>query len=399
MPDSGGVEAVFRAEYGRAVSVLVRVLGDIDLAEEAVQEAFAIAVRRWPDDGTPPSPAGWIITTARNKAIDRLRREAHRDDKQAQAALLYAEDPGQEEVGAVRDERLRLLFTCCHPALASQAQVALTLRLLGGLTTAEIAHAFLVPEATMAQRISRSKQRLRDASFDEPGELPSVLRVLYLMFNEGYAGSIGTDLVRVDLAAEAIRLTRSVYAGLPEDGEVAGLLALMLLTDARRPARTGSHGELVPLSDQDRSLWGRRLIAEGINLVSTAMARGVVGEYQLQASIAALHDAAPSTSQTDWAQIRLLYDLLGQVSGSPMVALNRAIASAMVDGPAAGLAELERVDAVLPGHYRLDAVRGHLYELLGDSGKAVAHYTAAAQRTASQPEQVYLTTKAAALKR
>ena len=305
-----------------------------------------------------------------------------------------------------RDDTLILLFMCCHPALTASSAIALTLRAVGGLTTAEIANAFLVPEATMAQRISRAKQRVKVSGvpFGMPAgsewaqRLRSVMHVLYLIFNEGYASSVGADLHRTELSGEAIRLARMMHATLPDDGEVTGLLALMLLTDARRPARTGAGGELIPLAEQDRTLWDRRLIAEGVALVTGALARGVVGEYQVQALIAAVHDDAADVEDTDWPQILALYGLLERMTGNPMVALNRAVAAAMAHGPAAGLKLLEPLDEPLAGHYRLDAVRAHLFEMAGDAPAAVAHYRAAAARTTSIPEQQYLTIQAARLR-
>jgi len=344
------VERAFRAEYGRAVAVLARVFGDIDIAEDAVQDAFAEAARRWPQAGQPPRPAGWIITTARNRAVDRLRREGARAGKHAQAALLRAqEEPAEaneaEGKSPVQDDRLRLIFTCCHPALGSAARVALTLRLLGGLTTAEIAHAFLVPEATMAQRLVRAKAKIRDAGIpyrvpaeaDLPGRLAGVLAVLYLIFNEGYTASSGDRLARADRCAEAIRLGRLLARLMPDEPEVSGLLALMLLTESRRAARTGADGALVLLAGQDRSRWDRSLIAEGQALVRQCQRRGQPGPYQIQAAINAVHSDSPTAAATDWDQILVLYDQLLIVAPSPVAALNRAVALAEVDGPGAAL--------------------------------------------------------------
>ena len=397
-----GIEDLLREQAPQVLGVLVRRFGDFDAAEDAVQEALIAAARHWPAEGVPANPRGWLIQTAVRKMTDQLRSEQARRRREDAAAM--AEPPATDVIG--RDDTLILLFMCCHPALTPASAIALTLRAAGGLTTAEIANAFLVPESTMAQRISRAKQRIKASGvpFGMPeGEeraqrLRSVLHVLYLIFNEGYASSIGADLHRTELSGEAIRLARMVHATLPEDGEVGGLLALMLLTDARRPARTGAHGELIPLAEQDRSRWDRDLIAEGTALITGALARGVIGEYQMQAMIAAVHDEAASVEDTDWQQILTLYGLLERMTGNPMVALNRAIAAAMVHGPAAGLKLLEPLDEPLGGHYRLDAVRAHLYEMAGDTQAAMAHYRAAAARTTSIPEQQYLTTKAARLR-
>jgi RNA polymerase sigma-70 factor, ECF subfamily len=385
------VERVFREEYGRAVAVLVRVFGDIGVAEEAVQDAFATALERWSETGPPPSPAGWIITTARNRAIDRLRREAKRDDRHAQAALLHARDAPPEE-GPVRDDRLRLIFTCCHPALAEGVQVALTLRLLGGLTTVEIARAFRVPEPTMAQRLVRAKAKIRDAGIpyrvpreaDLPERLRAVLAVVYLIFNEGYMASSGETLVRDDLCAEAIRLGRVLAELMPDEPEVQGLLALMLLIESRRAARTSPDGGLVPLGEQDAGRWDRALIEEGQAIVRHCLRRNQPGPYQIQAAINAVHSEPP----TDWAQVLALYDQLLAFTPSPVVALNRAVAVAEVDGPEAALALVDGL--ALDDYHVFHAVRADLLRRLGRADEAAREYEAAIGRSENAVERDFL---------
>ena len=402
------IAQLFRQEHGRAVAVLIRVLGDIDLAEDAVQDAFTVAVERWPRDGLPPSPAGWIITTARNRAVDRLRREALRDGKHAESALLTASDDTLHDhwkEGPVRDDRLRLVFTCCHPALAPEARVALTLRLLGGLTTPEIAHAFLVPEATMAQRIVRAKKKIRDTGIpyrvprdaDLPDRLASVLAVVYLVFTEGHTASSGDDLGRPDLAAEAIRLGRVLVELMPDEPEAAGLLALMLLTEARRPARTDASGALVRLADQDRARWDHPAIAEGHALVRACLRRGAPGPYQLQAAVNAVHTDAASAADTDWRQVVALYDQLVAVVPTDVVRLNRAVAVAEVDGPAAGLALVDPL--ALDGYTSFHAVRADLLGRLGRHADAAAEWERAAASTDNAAESAHLASRAAGSRR
>ena len=409
---SSVVEHLLRTLAPQVLGAVARRSGDFAAAEDAVQEALIAAAKQWPGEGIPDNPRGWLYRVATRRLTDQVRSElARRHREDAVATQLSVEEPfaapREGDIGAEQDDTLLLLFMCCHPALTPASAIALTLRAVGGLTTAEIARAFLVPEATMAQRISRAKQSIKASGIPftlpddrERGErLAAVLHILYLIFSEGYASSSGPSLQRTDLSGEAIRLTRAVHGLLPDDGEVSGLLALMLLTDARRAARSGPAGELIPLDQQDRSLWNRALIAEGIALLTAVLSRGSVGPYQLQAAIAAVHDEAARPELTDWPQIMALYGLLERMSDNPMVSLNRAIAAAMVEGPRAGLELLEALEADprMTGHYRLDAVRGHLFEMAGDQERALAHFRAAAERTASLPERNYLTTKAARL--
>jgi RNA polymerase sigma factor (sigma-70 family) len=396
------IEGLLRELAPQVLGTLVRRYGQFDAAEDAVQEALLAAAERWPRDGVPEKPHGWLVQSASRRMIDQWRSDRSRRARETLAAQTEA----TPSAGADVDDTLVLLFKCCHPALTAASAIPLTLRAVGGLTTAEIARAFLVPEATMAQRISRAKQRIRasgvpfalPAQEDRADRLRSVLHVLYLIFNEGYTSSSGTGLHRTELSDEAIRLARILHRALPDDGEAAGLLALMLLTDARRPARTGPDGDIIPLPEQDRSLWDRARIREGAELLGRAMAGGAVGEYQLQAAIAAIHDQASKAEETDWRQILATYALLEQMTGNPVVTLNRAVAAAMADGPSAGLAVLEAVEERMGDHHRFHAVRAHLLEMAGDTEGALADYRAAARRTTNLPERRYLAARAARLK-
>ena len=396
-------ERLLRELAPQVLGTIARRFRDFAASEDAVQEAFLDATTQWPARGTPENPVAWLIHVASRRMTDRIRSEAARREREDAVA---AQQPAAAPSPAPgHDDTLVLMLMCCHQSLTPGSAIALTLRAVGGLTTAEIAAAFLVPEATMAQRISRAKQAVKasEVTFEMPDardlaeRLRSVLHVLYLIFNEGYVTSGGPQLAREELSGEAIRLTRMVRRALPDDAEVAGLLALMLLTEARRPARTDASGGLIPLAEQDRTLWDRDLIDEGLALLADAMRAGSVGEYQLQAAIAAVHDQAARHEDTDWREILGLYGLLERMTGNPMVALNRAIAAAMVDGPAAGLALLEPLEHSLGDHHRLHAVRAHLLEMAGDLERAAADYRAAASRTTSLPEQRYLLTQAARL--
>jgi RNA polymerase sigma factor (sigma-70 family) len=403
--DAPDTEDLLRELAPQVLGALVRRYGRFDASEDAVQEALLAAATQWPDQGVPENPRAWLVTVASRRLVDGWRTESARRRREEHVAVLDVPEPGPVDG---QDDTLTLLFLCCHPSLSVPSQLALTLRAVGGLTTAEIANAFLVPEPTMAQRISRAKQTIRQAGarFDLPPDaeraerLRVVLHALYLMFNEGYTTSAGPALHRADLTSEAIRLARLLRRLAPEEGEAAGLLALMLLTDARRASRTTAGGELVPLADQDRALWDRAQIEEGVRIISDTLGRGSIGPYQLQAAIAAIHDEAPSADETDWPQILALYDVLEQVSPGPVVTLNRAVAVAMVDGPRAGLAVLGTLDADdrMGNTHRLEAVRGHLLELAGELEAARKSYRRAATMTASVPEQRYLAMRASRLR-
>jgi len=400
----GSVEGLLRELAPQVLGVLVRRYDEFDSSEDAVQEALLAAALQWPAEGVPRNPKGWLVTVAGRRLIEMWRSESARRQREETAARL---SPSDAEPAPGEDDTLTLFLLCCHPSLTPASQVALTLRAVGGLTTAEIARAFLVPELTIAQRISRAKLKIKEAGakFEMPPpakraeRIAAVLHVLYLIFNEGYTASSGSQLLRLELSNEALRLARQLHSRLPEDGEMAGLLALMLLTDARRPARTGPGGVLVPLSEQDRGLWDAAAVAEGVSLVSGALATKAIGPYQLQAAIAAVHDEAATHEASDWRQILHLYGLLQAIAPGPMVTLNRIVALAMVEGPQAGLEQLTEAaaDPALTGHHRLHAVRAHLLELVGEREGAITEYCLAARRTLSVPEQRYLESRAARL--
>jgi RNA polymerase sigma-70 factor (ECF subfamily) len=403
----GDLERVFREEHGTVVATLTRHFGDLDVAEEAVQEAFLIASQRWPETGVPPNPAGWIVTTARNKALDRVRRESSRHDRQVESLRLHERDDEPEDTGPVRDDQLRLIFTCCHPALAPEGQVALTLRLLGGLETPEIARAFLVPEATLAQRIVRAKKKIKVAGIpyrvpsdaELPDRLRPVLAVVYLIFNEGYAASVGADLVRDDLCQEALRLARLLADLMPDEPEVLGLLALLLLIASRRAARTAPDGSIVLLADQDRSLWDHEQAERGRDLVRACLRRNQPGPYQIQAAINAVHSVAPRAADTDWGQVLRLYDQLVAVAPSPVGRLNRAVAVAEVEGPQVALAEVDQLAGELAGYHLLHAVRSDLLARLDRHDEAAAALEAAIAVVTNDVERALLEQRLAEARR